>query len=208
LLQKDRKDLEALQGANTENLEPFADAAPFLGPSMNFIELDLRIARLKNLVAIPGIIAGRTGRRDHCRHPLEGRRAHAAPHSSPTTRLQPSSHAEGDFRRCTSACVCDPALCVVPEDRFVRDIEGWTIGTDPTSIRPATASHSQAKIPRPTTAKAQPEASRERLCPACQKKTFVRWPWGWDGHAAHGCSSIAGDTPEERKRAYRERYLG
>ncbi len=50
LLQKDRKDLEALQGANTENLEPFADAAPFLGPSMNFIELDLRIARLKNSV--------------------------------------------------------------------------------------------------------------------------------------------------------------
>jgi hypothetical protein len=36
------------------------------------------------------------GRRDHCRHPLERRRAHGASHPSPPARLPPSSHAEGD----------------------------------------------------------------------------------------------------------------
>jgi hypothetical protein len=44
LLQRDRKDLPELRGANAENLEPFADAVPFSGPSMNFTELDLPVA--------------------------------------------------------------------------------------------------------------------------------------------------------------------
>lgn len=111
--------------------------------------------------------------------------------------------------------VCDPSRCVALEDPAVRDIEGWTLGTDPASISPtsleSTRVRSQAarefrREPRADTA--LPGVGRERLCPACQQKTFARWPWGWDGHAAHGCSGVTGDTPEERKRAYRERYLG
>ncbi|MDN3639629.1 DUF429 domain-containing protein [Simiduia curdlanivorans] len=47
-----------------------------------------------------------------------------------------------------------------------------------------------------------------RDCPACKAYTFKRWPWGWDAHAAHKCTGIFGTTPEERKREYRERYLG
>jgi len=113
--------------------------------------------------------------------------------------------------------VCDPARCVAPQDPAVRNIEGWTLGTDPASIRqhPARrevvclAGQGTKVFPRETTpAKTQHELVRDRLCPACQRKRFVRWPWGWDGHAAHGCPGIPGDTPEERKRNYRERYLG
>src|SRR5216683_1357329 len=48
LLQRDRRDLPALQGANSEKLEAFADAVPFSEPSMNFTVLDLRVARVKN----------------------------------------------------------------------------------------------------------------------------------------------------------------
>jgi hypothetical protein len=46
-----------------------------------------------------------------------------------------------------------------------------------------------------------------KVCPACQTKTFARWPWGWDGHAAHACRGITGTDPAERKRIYKERYL-
>jgi hypothetical protein len=109
----------------------------------------------------------------------------------------------------------DPSRCVAPEDPAMRDIEGWTLGTDPASISPTpvTPTFERGRATRefrrePKPDKAQPEAGRERLCPACQQKTFARWPWGWDGHAAHSCSGITGDTPEERKRAYRERHLG
>jgi hypothetical protein len=112
--------------------------------------------------------------------------------------------------------VCDSTLCLAPQDPAVRDIEGWTLGTDPASIRAASAklpgSVSRGRAPmevrrETTTNGPRPEEGHDRLCPACGRKRFVRWPWGWDGHAAHGCRAIVGDTPEERKRAYRERYL-
>ena len=46
--------------------------------------------------------------------------------------------------------------------------------------------------PEPSTAKPTDQESNvdtqhSRWCPACHQKLFVRWPWGWDGHAAHGC---------------------
>lgn len=111
--------------------------------------------------------------------------------------------------------VCDPARCVAPPDPAVRDIEGWTLGTDPASIlststmspRPARRRPTAENPQRTGTAMTQTDQSRERLCPACQQKKFARWPWGWDGHAAHGCPGIVGDTPEERKRIYRELYI-
>jgi hypothetical protein len=45
------------------------------------------------------------------------------------------------------------------------------------------------------------------MCPACGRKRFARWPWGWDAHAAHSCDGIPGESPEERKRLFKERYL-
>jgi hypothetical protein len=112
--------------------------------------------------------------------------------------------------------VCDPTLWLAPQDPVVRNIEGWTLGTNLASTGPASATLpsgvSRGQAPKevrrePTTDRSRPEEGHDRLCPACGKKRFVRWPWGWDGHAAHGCPGIAGDTPEERKRVYRERYL-
>lgn len=113
--------------------------------------------------------------------------------------------------------VCDPTLCIEPQDPAIRDIEGWTLGTDLASVRPASARLSSrvSAGPTPKNIRREPppdrtrpeEEGRGRLCPACGKKRFVRWPWGWDGHAAHGCPAITGDTPEERKRIYRQRYL-
>lgn len=111
---------------------------------------------------------------------------------------------------------CDPLLCVAPPDDVVRSIEGWTIGTDSSGVhrvpalrKPRPQRHMEEDF-RPTTpARTNPESEGcARLCPACQQKWFVRWPWGWDGHAAHGCAGVVGETPEERKRIYRERYLG
>jgi hypothetical protein len=113
--------------------------------------------------------------------------------------------------------VCDPARCVAPQDPAVRDIEGWTLGTDPASIRQRPAQREDVRPPgqatkgisrRETIGKTRSQEGHDRQCPACQQKLFKRWPWGWDGHAAHGCTGIMGDTPEERKRVYRERYLG
>lgn len=112
--------------------------------------------------------------------------------------------------------VCDPVRCVAPQDPAVRNIEGWTLGTDPSSIRQRPVRRKAVRPPdqatndfrRETIGKSRPEDGLARLCPACQQKSFKRWPWGWDGHAAHGCTGIAGDTPEERKRVYREQYLG
>lgn len=110
--------------------------------------------------------------------------------------------------------VCDPSRYVAPDDSAVRDIEGWTLGTDPANLRTSSSKRRgvrrqfmvepQRESPTET---ASPEVSRDRLCPACQQKRFSRWPWGWDGHAAHSCTGITGDTPEDRKRVFRERHL-
>jgi hypothetical protein len=110
--------------------------------------------------------------------------------------------------------VCDPLRCVAPHDSVVQDVEGWIFGADPASMNAMPVSPARVRR-KPTTELHRPwpidnvpaASDRERLCPACQKKRFSRWPWGWDSHAAHACTGITGDTPEERKRVYRERHL-
>ena len=110
---------------------------------------------------------------------------------------------------------CRPSLSVAQQDPAVRDIEGWIIGSDPLGADRATEirtsgpqSPAREKVPPlAASVRTRGDEGHERLCPACLKKRFMRWPWGWDGHAAHGCKGIPGDTPEERKRIYRERYL-
>jgi len=112
--------------------------------------------------------------------------------------------------------IYDPSRCGIPSDPAIRDIEGWTLGTDSGSVGPTRATRRRSPDGRATKklwqetglVSTSTETGRERMCPACNQKRFVRWPWGWDGHAAHGCTGIAGNTPEERKRTYRERYLG
>ena len=45
-----------------------------------------------------------------------------------------------------------------------------------------------------------------RLCPACGAKTFKRWPFGWDAHAAHTCTGLVGSDPGRRKREFKARF--
>ena len=40
------------------------------------------------------------------------------------------------------------------------------------------------------------------LCPACNQKEFKRWPWGWDGHAAHTCLDSVPRILKSEKRSF------
>jgi hypothetical protein len=111
--------------------------------------------------------------------------------------------------------VRDPSQCLVPQDPVVRNIEGWILGVNPLGLKPTsgTPRHSATSQAMKELQQATPTSNipahegRGRWCPACHQKWFRCWPLGWDGHAAHVCTGITGDTPENRKRAYRERYL-
>ena len=43
-------------------------------------------------------------------------------------------------------------------------------------------------------------------CPACGKKDFTHWPWGWDAHAAYSCTGLTSTGPEDRKAEFRRRF--
>ena len=94
-----------------------------------------------------------------------------------------------------------------PEDPWVRNIEGWTLGTDSSDesnkltsrSRPVKQERWRDDRRETMVRQAKDRTAKARLCPACGKKEFARWPWGWDGHAAHNCTGIVGDTPEDRR---------
>jgi hypothetical protein len=103
-----------------------------------------------------------------------------------------------------------------PEDSSVRDIEGWILGMEADPGRFATelqiakvaAQGVRNKFRADLLTRKQPTVGdHSRLCPACQCKLFAGWPSGWDAHAAHVCTGVAGNTPEARKQAYRQCFL-
>ena len=112
--------------------------------------------------------------------------------------------------------VQEPTRFCAPADPVVRNVEGWILGMNPEpgasretagrNDRPNRRAHPGSPDSVPKSAVAAP-GSHKHMCPACKSKEFVRWPWGWDAHAAHTCVGIEGDTPDERKRVYRDRYL-
>ena len=53
---------------------------------------------------------------------------------------------------------------------------------------------------------AQDVSGKNVLYPACQRKRFVKWPFGWDGHAAHSCDGLEAGTPDTRKREFKTRF--
>ena len=113
--------------------------------------------------------------------------------------------------------VGDTSRFSIPDDPEVRDIEGWILGmhaqpehavAEPVRVRSGKGPTSYQPAPDVDRANRQAAGNRSRWCPACGSKLFTRWPSGWDGHAAHACTGVAGATPEERKRIYRQRYIG
>jgi hypothetical protein len=117
--------------------------------------------------------------------------------------------------------VRDPRRFVAPDDPYVREIEGWILGMSTELISAAVPKVTREAIrccdPRRLAdpqrigdvprVNPEPGHAQARICPACQKKVFARWPWGWDAHAAYSCSGIEGETPEARKRIYKRCYL-
>ena len=102
----------------------------------------------------------------------------------------------------------------VPDDPSVRHVEGWILGMNPNGkpTTPERITGPSVHMPSRVPPIPQPSGSLsnhlfERMCPACNKKLFARWPWGWDAHAANNCTGISGLTTEDRKRVFKERYL-
>jgi hypothetical protein len=115
--------------------------------------------------------------------------------------------------------VRNPARFRAPTDPAVLSVEGWILGMDSNvparsafikqnadEIRPGVPIR-KAEFASTKPAGVTSASGSSRLCPACKTKVFSRWPFGWDAHASHTCLGIEGDTPEERKRAYRNLYL-
>ena len=49
--------------------------------------------------------------------------------------------------------------------------------------------------------------NHSKVCLACGQHTFKRWPLGWDAHAAHKCTGVVGNNPEERKQEFKVKFL-
>jgi hypothetical protein len=109
-------------------------------------------------------------------------------------------------------------------ERIKSDLRRQLVEVHSNSQRPAAsgaASDSRRSSPAIPTAKSgavpdlieHPEAlapqalvNKRVLCPGCRQKVFVKWPMGWDAHAAHGCSGLNGTDPHQRKNDYRTRF--
>lgn len=46
-----------------------------------------------------------------------------------------------------------------------------------------------------------------RYCPGCGEHYFVRWPFGWDAHAAHKCAGLIETDPGRRKAEFKVKYM-
>jgi hypothetical protein len=113
--------------------------------------------------------------------------------------------------------VAGVASSAIPDDPAVRNVEGWILGmrlsperatVKPVRTRAAKQPANHHSEPDREKADRSEIGNHARWCPACSSKLFTRWPWGWDGHAAYACTGVVGATADERKRIYRERYLG
>jgi hypothetical protein len=69
---------------------------------------------------------------------------------------------------------------------------------------PAVPSETSITVKPPPLCPAKP--AHVVLCPGCGQKAFLRWPWGWDSHAAHACAGLTDTDPEGRKEEFRRRF--
>ena len=44
-------------------------------------------------------------------------------------------------------------------------------------------------------------------CPACGDKTFKKWPYGWDAHAAHQCAGLTSRSKSDRRAEFKARFI-
>ena len=115
--------------------------------------------------------------------------------------------------------VSDPTRWAAPEPQKTRLCEIWRAGLSEPIPRLSVNDWHTVEEHVPEARRSRNSGEKQQMPKLLHKtvainyvrrasrKGFARWPWGWDGHAAHGCPGIPGETPEDRKRNYRERYL-
>jgi hypothetical protein len=93
--------------------------------------------------------------------------------------------------------VAGVAGSTIPDDPAVRNVEGRILGLrlspERATVKPvrtgaAKQPANHQSVPDRGTADRSEIGNHSRWCPACSRKLFTRWPWGWDGHAAHACT--------------------
>ncbi|MHA7880142.1 MAG: DUF429 domain-containing protein [Saccharospirillum sp.] len=90
----------------------------------------------------------------------------------------------------------------VPNLEMLSVYDGWK----PTlAERPERPLFVQPKINNTAEKKSETESGRH--CPGCGQHYFVRWPYGWDAHAAHKCMALKESDPVRRKAEFKSRFM-
>ena len=102
------------------------------------------------------------------------------------------------------------ALGSPPDDViWVPNLEGLSVfdGWKPTQeiVEPVLLETEKAKKTKP--AVKQSSSPFGRYCPGCGEHYFVRWPFGWDAHAAHKCAGLMETDLERRKAEFKVKFM-
>lgn len=91
----------------------------------------------------------------------------------------------------------------VPRLKDLQVFEGWKPdqGVERTSLS------ATEKTPMARPADKQPPTLFGRYCPGCGEHYFVRWPFGWDAHAAHRCTGLTETDPVRRKAELKTKFM-
>ena len=91
----------------------------------------------------------------------------------------------------------------VPKLEGIPEFEGWQpaqVFENPPLAIPLKPMNSR-------TAGKQPPTEFGRYCPGCGEHYFVRWPFGWDAHAAHKCTGLGETDPVRRKAEFKDKFM-
>lgn len=91
----------------------------------------------------------------------------------------------------------------VPKLEGLPVFDGWKATQE--VARPLLLATEKSKKIR--TADTQSPTPFGRYCPGCGEHYFVRWPFGWDAHAAHRCAGLTETDPVRRKAEFKAKFM-